>query len=474
MKKCKDLSIELLAQYNERAQGKRFPQIVSACSEHGTGEGFELSYAGGVLSVKAQSPLAEAYALGLLRVVVPAGHWHEFLGLSFPRFPLRALWLQETPQGDQSIHWTCRRTVELGFNALAWRGAGRNDILRQYGLKFISLDDNAPDNDFFIYQGSVSSGDEDHTMAELTLRDLQAAEGRLSKTTKLIYIVPYHLEMSAQQYGHLMLMLYRECGPTTILAFSAVAGSPTEDHCGPNPYWEALRCSPKLLGAGLLPIFNTGCVKQGEGHWPGVCFDQMELLMNGCRRHAFAGSVNLTHSLPALSGFLEANLWVMGQLMWKESAALTLLDTWLRANKNVSMDAMTTTLMQAVREVMLLLSRLRGDEGNTISAEEKKYLVELLALRIRGIEMRTAELEKKRTSRVPYATICDYLVFFLRDAKRLLKMSNPAINIDDDGHDSTWTTASSEGGNRKPASLERANPGQMNSRLALLYFENKR
>ena len=109
MKRCNELSQELLSAYHEKTKGTRHPKIQCVCSPHGVGEGFELSYAGGTIRIKSQSPLAEVYALSLMNVVVPGGHWHEFLGLNCPRFPLRPLWLRTSPQNESDFHRICPR-----------------------------------------------------------------------------------------------------------------------------------------------------------------------------------------------------------------------------------------------------------------------------------------------------------------------------------------------------------------------------
>lgn len=474
MKKCRLIADSLLASYHEKSRGSRFPKVISSCGT-GRSEGFELNYAGGTLAVKAQSPLAEVYALSLLHTIIPSGHWQEFLGLSSPRFALRPLWLCKEITHEENVHFACQRAIELGYNAIAWRGEAFHEVPGEYGLKYISVDnENSATAEYLLHTGKMENVDECSTLVEMALEEMRQAESRMPEGRRLIYYLPYKNGQTPQQTFQLILTLSRECLPTTCLAFPSVAGDPKHDHLEPHPFWDASRHIPQLFGVELLPVFNAGCVFQGEGLWPGIAFDQMELLLSGCRRHSFAGAMGLTNALPKAGGFLDANLWMMGQIMWRKTTPGLLLETWMRTYKHEQLNAEMKQVFKDVRRVILSLSKLRWFSEERLTREEILYEGQVALISLSGIELRLAELEKKRFVKTEKITTSEYLKFFLRDSRRLLKLYVPTVNIDDDPQESIWTKICQEGTNgRKVVLLDQPNAGHPHSRLNLLYQENR-
>lgn len=480
MKKCTELSQVILKAYNERSKGARQPKIQIAGTANGLGEGFELAYAGGVITVRAQSPLAELYAITLLNVAVPGGHWREFLGASEPRFSLRPLWLQAQPASEADFRYACARAAELGYNALICdRNVDWTAIPAEYGLKSIALSRpgqeeffSAAGVDYFFHEGAITQPEGDLTLSETVVKDVQRLEKTMPAAAKLIYFVPFCEELSTEQSAHVILSVQREAAKGTIVAFSALAGNPLHDYLEPHPIWEKLRSSPTLQGTALMPILNAGGVFHGEGLWPGVCFELADLVCGGCRRHAFTGSIAIVNQMPPSGGFLEANLWVVGQTMWRETPPLALFETWLKANKPEGAGAHLLKLLKVVREVIVALGRLQLEPRDMMAEEERRIFVESVLARLRLIEAEAADLSKRRISKPSYVTVGDYLSFFVRDSKRVAKMHLPAASINDDAQESVWTKPVGEGG-QKPVLLDRPNPGFANSKVALINAENR-
>ena len=348
-------------------------------------------------------------------------------------------------------------------------------IPSEYGLKaIVSSQPNAvkmrpmAEVSYVLHQGTVVQPDENLTFAESVLKEIRQVEAELTGSTKLIYYLPYIEEMTPEQSAQLVVSLHRETAPGTCLAFPAVAGDPAHDHLPLHPLWDLLRCIPQLHGTGLLPVFNAGGIHQGEGLWPGVCFDLAEVLQARCRRHSFVGSIGLANVLPAAGGFSDANLWVMGQAIWHEISPVLLLETWLRAYKPEPMFAEAMRLLKEVRGLIVSIGRLRWQSAEGLSQDESRCFAEQALVLLRRIEMNTVELGLKRTGRSAKAIVSDYLIFFVRDAKRVLKQFLHSVNIDDDSQESIWTTAGKGGG-----ILDSPNPGQANTKIHQIYAENR-
>lgn len=136
MKKCQELAAVLAAEYAERSKHKHSPQLSLSIKEKKR-EGYTSSYAGGKLSIIANSPLAQAYAISQMGTAIQARHLAEYLGDITPLFPLRPLWLKapiEIPLTEHlSLHLPefmlaedaqlllprlCKRLIECGYNSI--------------------------------------------------------------------------------------------------------------------------------------------------------------------------------------------------------------------------------------------------------------------------------------------------------------------------------------------------------------------
>jgi hypothetical protein len=386
-----------------------------------------LEYAGGGLTVKADSPLGEIFALSFLCEIIPSGYWYEFLGVSAPRFPFRPLWLQAPPEDEEHAHQVCKRVVELGYNAVAWEGSCFFSIPSLYGLKSICMH-GEKGADFLLCKSSVDVVLVEQTFLDVLVQEMKNFERSLLKGQRLIYVLPSRWEYSQQQWDRLLLTISRESQPGTCLGFSWVQGEPFQGHFQQHPFWSTLPGIPQLQEANLLPIFHVGHSLQGGGGWPFVDFDQVDTMLNDCRRHDFAGGMVMTSHMPPKGGFLDANLWVMAQAMWRGIASMHLLDIWLIANKGERLDADMKCYLLKVKDIVKTLNKLQVPAEDALAADEVRYLGELGLLHLQWLEKKALEMEKKRKGRrFESASFIDYLWLFTTEARQLLMQMVPGM-----------------------------------------------
>lgn len=136
MKKCKELSEVLAAEYKDQVKGRRTPKLEVHSVER-KGEGYHCGYAGGILHLEAGNFLGQAYGISQMIPAVGAKHMGDFLGDIQPRFAFRPLWLgsraEITVSENAGVYVPdfmleedalllmpriCKRVIELGYNAI--------------------------------------------------------------------------------------------------------------------------------------------------------------------------------------------------------------------------------------------------------------------------------------------------------------------------------------------------------------------
>lgn len=322
----------------------------------------------------------------------------------------------------------------------------------------------------------------DATQAELVQAEVTMVEASLPKSTGLIYYVPAPDASIAKQQAAWMSPLSDQMGPRTILAFSATSGDPYADHLSPHPFWETLRRSPDVSATPLMPIVNVGAVRQGEGLWPILTFDMVDNYFSRCRRHSFAGVISLVNQLPNRGSFLDCNLWVSSQVLWKERPAFLMAETWFSSQRpDLNFHAMADAL-RAIRQFAIELSLLRSFQNekhrDILSNEECRTMATSLLARLKHLEHIFEKEEKKRTKKTERPTFFDYFTFFARDARRMIShflqrfnVSSLQLREQDDMHDGFWTKATNI--NTKPILLENPQKGTPGSRMEMIYLESR-
>jgi len=139
MKKITQMNESLLQHYNENVKQKKHPQLTMHHKQKGK-EAFSCQYAGGTISLEAETALSAAFGIHQIIAGVGSGHYLEFLGEWQSRFALRPLWLgcdcevtlipAKTKNGvginlpaflwdeKSSLDSFCERVIQLGYNSV--------------------------------------------------------------------------------------------------------------------------------------------------------------------------------------------------------------------------------------------------------------------------------------------------------------------------------------------------------------------
>lgn len=539
--------------YQKCAEQHGIPRIHWNGVQEGAKEGFSLSYSGGIVSASASNLPSAIYGLNGLRMAIASGNLSDCLGETTPRFPLRPLWLGsdlkvpfqgfiETACPTDVLNFDtldkiCRRTVELGFNAIIfgrregmaiasheqgkidWNAVGV--VLREYGLKMIvkvSLAEQAfaihspaypryqeviegslrefldtyIDIDYLFWESELLHPSfctcrqaEEIPLKELVFHELKMLEQAIGKTS-LIFYVPSVDHSSAKIHSKWLSELCDQAGRHTIIAFSALSGDFTQDHVPLHPFWNALRKEMECSSTPLLPIVNTGGVRQGEGLWPSIPCDLIDLILARCVRHHFAGIITLVNHIPPCGGMLDCSLWIASQALWKGSNPWLTAETWFAAHRPHWNYPLFEEDFKTIRRMVIHLSLMRSltsePHRDKLSSEEGKAISESLLAHLRALEIKW--LKEKQENKEAKATLQDYGVFFLRDARRIIlnflqcfNISIPNLTIHEDVQESLWTQFLQSGGqgvrSGKVSLLEKPNAGQPGSRISQIFAENR-
>ncbi|MGZ3634266.1 MAG: hypothetical protein ACXVAJ_08075, partial [Parachlamydiaceae bacterium] len=136
MRKSLELATVLMAEYHEKLQGKRTPQLILSLKNESK-ESFRAQYRAGKIFIEADSPLAQNYGICQMSVAVRAKHLADYTGEISPRFGLRPIWLKAqiatelTPNihvflpefflaedAELRLPRFCKRLIECGYNAV--------------------------------------------------------------------------------------------------------------------------------------------------------------------------------------------------------------------------------------------------------------------------------------------------------------------------------------------------------------------
>lgn len=419
----------------------------------------------------------------------------ENLVLGVPSFLFEAF--EACPSRSEAY---CRRLVALGFNAVVvghhpsrrlvnvQNGVDLDSFLRSlhgYGLRIILkpswarvAEDNCvsplnaiyrqrvleavsrlvgqrqKDMDLFMWQSlweerSFFEGEEAEDVIgfDVMAAEMRLFEEALGDSVPLIYYLEKGSAADAGRQARWLQRLSQESKPTTVMAFSSVAGCSWQDHLPPHPLWQELRADP-VPSKSWLPVVNVGGLRQGEGLWPTISLDVAEKYLCG-QSHMRSGAICLTRSLPLSGTLLEGSLWVAGQLLWNPCSVQDVLRTWWKAHRGENIDTWLPLLVMA-RQLVVDLSRLRaaaeGDQSQLCSTEWYRAHATRLMSQLNELQLAVKEMAvpSRRSSRVPLEI---YFSFFFRDAKRLLlycleTLRAPLSNVlgGEELSDSFWTS----------------------------------
>lgn len=430
---------------------------------------------------------------------------------------------------SQYLHRFCQRTLELGYNAIVFGIQSTVaptcvnieldfivSFLHQYGLKVIvkphlkdinlkkcpidksytsfiknelhQLFKKAPAIDFLFWEAEFQTAEsmqhvdaQEMTEAELVRAEILSIEESISHTNvSLIFYIPSQNKTQAFSQANWFPQLSDEVSDETVLAFSATAGSLTDGHLGPHPFWNSLRCSPDISSTRFLPIVNIGAVQQGDGLWPVLTLDTAQEYLSRCYRHQFAGVMGLIPQLPCLGALLDCNLWVSAQFLWKPQSPELLAETWFTAHRPDLNYGSVKNLLKKVREMSLELNYLRSLNNekprDSVANDELRALAETLLIRLKHMQMVVEKMANTHGEKSINPTWNDYFAFFARDAKRIimhtlqgLRISSLTVRVEDDQQPGFWTELK----NGSIQLLQEPFQGIPGSRMAQIYAESR-
>ena len=407
---------------------------------------FRLSLDQGKVKLEGGSESALLQGMGLLDAVVPSGHIADYLGDHQAECSCR--WLY--PMGDYDEEALCRRLLQLGYNGVIVDHIPSNiQIFKELDIQIVLTVDTPEatplDNewdpgledlegvDAVYWKGSYGSerylhhpNARDDLMIDLAMREVQALEEAIKGRCGLVY------ELDPVAPIHWVPELMDAVGEKTMISFSALNGSPTEDHLDHHPLWKLLRELPDTSATRLLPILNSGGVCQGEGLWPVVPLEMIDYAKIHMRRQPFGGAVVMTRYLSQPGTFLDAALWTSGHSLWGGYPPRLLLETWC---KTYHPSLVSLELLGDIWKVSRRLSGLKAVGARP--TEECRMLSESLIGELNRLQGEADRCE---------GDICDYYTYFARDARRIVlhflqTHHAPMVNVlnGDDLEASFWT-----------------------------------
>lgn len=460
MKKAIQYAQTLSEEYSHLLEKKKLQVIFKEDKR----DNYHSKYAGGTIDLQAKGGAAAVYAVRELIIGEKSGHLAECLGECHPKFALRPLWLKY--YAKERVHEICQRMLELGYNALLLEsGCEGLEIIHEYGIKIIlKWDGNIPKGrfDYLFYEHKHKDIKSKQTQCEQVIAEVKELE-KMGKP--LIYYLSASDLAQAKRQSEWMNELCDEMGPKTLLAFSCVAGPPSENYLPMHPFWEKLRSTPDVSSTPLLPVFNLGNVGCGEGLWPMVNVKMMEKVFGQMHRHVFAGIMGLVNQMPNRAGLLDCCLWSASRFLWKGESVRRSVDTWCMANQP---KMQYNFLFEKLEDLILDLQSLK--------IEDSKALAESLMARLKEVQVKLEAEEAKRLNK-ENLTLHDYFVFFEKDARRIvmqfLQKHAPAMMSlyhNDDSADGFWSI-SQRGG--KLTILSEPNKGEPGSKMARIYGDNR-
>lgn len=405
--------------------------ILVKIKDHGPGEKSLISYTSGKVAIESDTPLAAAYALNRVSIGLASGHLPECLGEYAPHFPLRPLWLVESPMRPFSDK-TCRRLIELGYNAVVLecgfdKPLEHLNLIKSYGLKvilkpvvansegcFLDVSFNTKLSeqlaklkgfDWILWEASFAKDEvKRHPTArkflqrDLALKEVQFIEHCLNKTP-LIYFVP--VEHSCEWLSDFC----DDVSNRTIVSFLAsVSGQP-------HPLWQSLRSNPVQSSTLLLPIIGNDWHKQSNGRWPILPLDPLEKYVPRCAHLQCCGAAFFGKSVPEKGGWMDAALWVAGHSLWSKQSPDILAETWFAALRP-NMDYSSHSYL--LRDAYRLAGDLNRLKMGKASSEKNKLIAESVLAQLKALDVHSIPFLDKRPNLVDYFKLFEY------DAKKML------------------------------------------------------
>lgn len=271
---------KLLYQESFTSKGSLLFEVIS--SVKGEGESWELFEKKGKLFLRGESEKALVYALSFLKNLSPETAL-TFVRRVQPRFPTRALMLEETLTLDQE---TVKRILTLGFNTIV------GDYAPVEGLSILP----------FTRLPSNLMIPRDKTLLDVQVEELKKAED------KKVPFIFFSDEITA----------FEELNYQATCAFLSFKEKEVWDYLA--------QTSP--FGTPLLPVIKCSSKLQ----LPLLLQNELSFCLSQMQRHPYAGLIIQATRLPEKGSFEEANLFVAGFSQMVDLDPRLLTKYWFKTN----------------------------------------------------------------------------------------------------------------------------------------------
>lgn len=231
----------------------------------------------------------------------------------------------------------------------------------------------------------------------------------------------FYLPAADEEASSWLHKLCDEASSMTTIAFSGVAGAPTEGYRPLHPYWAAHRRRHLCSTTPLLPIINGGHVTEGGGLWPVLPLDLFDQLRSRMEGPPFAGAVALTDALPNKGGLLDCSLWVFGQMLMHQQSPDLLAEEWFATHRpDEDYSSIRAALAQA-RQLAVVAAEMRT---MVRAGRKSKRPSDHLRIQAESVLAQAQELHQQLTEAdTPphsHAPLADYFDYFVRDVRGIV------------------------------------------------------
>lgn len=480
------------------------------------GEAYSCKYAGGIITLEAQSSLAAAYGLSRLIMGVSSGYLSDCIGDHNPHVRLRLLVLKldGTPEKTMPLYCSeiCQRVIELGYNSLViaisdqylssmhelclkcheyglkifiqhplnegkfnpFKDEDRRKITTQLGIFFqhcFSCDGIFWEGGHFDEEGISKES----TTLDIIKSEVSLIESAIPDSKHFIYALLPKSQKEAKEQVLWLNSILNVVGKHTYIALSALEGDSCSDHLNPHPLWEMLRRNRMFRERNVIPIFNIGSYKQGEGLWPSIIFDIIDFI-SSCRKYPLEGAIGIVNQLPKQGSFLECNLWSASKAFWMGENAADSIEMWFKSRRPDIDYGKMKGILQQIRNIALEISYLHSLTEMALDSNQKEYfraVLEALFVQLKRIEVFLEQEERGKMRKSTQLSMRDYFSFFANDAKRVIHqfmhtfhIASPLIRTEIELKEGFWMDS-------KMGMLQFPFKGNKGSRMESIYLENR-
>lgn len=263
------------------------------------------------------------------------------------------------------------------------------------------------------------------TKEDKTIHEIKILQENLPNSTHLFYYIPCKNESSLIQQNFWLQNLNFEIKKNVNLVFSAVSGSPDQDHRQDHPFWKKIENS---YHPSLIPILNTGGVEQGEGLWPNFPFEHSKFI-ELAKRHKIQGVIHLCPELPKEGSFLDLIITSAAKIMWYDITLEDALQNWILFYYPHHDITQISELLHKTRSFVLNICKskdfLHNPNIKIESFQEEARRIGNCLLS----ELQLLEFYYEKIPNTSKKSLKDYFPLFIGDVKNHLKHFYTTFNV---------------------------------------------